>query len=141
MCEEKEGDGGPAPYPFLWGSRMYAASGGGFDCLSDLLEWKDLSSCGQLGREELVWAQTLRSAQKRLLPGTDHLSRARWTHGGAQRRSGQPITASLAQRWRDVLLDLLRETPADYRSRSSSLPTHSSFLASGGRHHEAPQAA
>lgn len=35
----------------LVGSRMYAASGGGFDCLSDLLGMKDLSSCGQLGRE------------------------------------------------------------------------------------------
>lgn len=70
MCVRREkGMGVQAPL-LLVGSRMYAASGGGFDCLSDLLGMKDLSSCGQLGREWSCVGTDAAVSPERLLPGT-----------------------------------------------------------------------
>lgn len=47
---------------------------------------------------------------------------------GLRVRSGQPITASLAQRWRDVLLDPLRETLRTTGHVHPLSQHHSSFL-------------
>ena len=77
----------------------------------------------------------LRSAQRRLLPGADHLSRARWTHGGTQSEIrpthyGQPGWDGGTSSW------TLWETlwPADH-TRPLSQRTVPSVLVSRGRYH------